>query len=167
MVIRDAEGLEVRRGTVGELTVKAASVMLGYFGKPELTAETVRDGWLHSGDGAFMDDEGFVHLVDRSKDMIITGGENVYSSEVENALATRPAVASVAVIGIPHEQWGEQVHAVVVPVPGASVAAEELIAHCRARIAMYKAPRSVEFRDALPVSSAGKILKVRLRAESR
>lgn len=167
VVIRDPDGVEVPRGTVGELTVKATSVMLGYFGKPAETEATVRNGWMHSGDGAFMDDEGFVHLVDRLKDMIITGGENVYSSEVENALATHPAVGFAAVIGIPHEQWGEQVHAVVVVAPGAVVSAVELIAHCRARIAVFKAPRSVEFRDALPISAAGKILKGELRAEHR
>jgi acyl-CoA synthetase (AMP-forming)/AMP-acid ligase II len=147
--------------------VKAASVMLGYFGRPEETAATVRDGWLYSGDGAFMDDEGFVHLVDRIKDMIITGGENVYSVEVENTLAAHPAVASAAVIGIPHEQWGEAVHAVVVLATGASATDREIIAHCRSRIAEYKSPRSVEFRDALPVSAAGKILKAQLRAEYR
>ncbi|MGQ0837549.1 AMP-binding enzyme [Actinokineospora sp.] len=99
--------------------------------------------------------------------MIITGGENVYSLEVENVLVAHPAVASAAVIGLPHEQWGEQVHAVVVVAPGESVTAEEVIAHCRARIAVFKAPRSVEFRDALPVSAAGKILKAELRAELR
>ncbi|MFI1112524.1 long-chain-fatty-acid--CoA ligase [Streptomyces physcomitrii] len=167
VVIRDPQGHEVPRGVVGELTVKSPSVMLGYHERPELTAQTVRDGWLHSGDGAYMDDDGFVHLVDRLKDMIITGGENVYSSEVESALTEHAGVAVCAVIGVPDETWGERVHAVVVPAPGALPTAEELIAHCRARLAGFKCPRSVQFVEALPVSAAGKILKTRLRAAHR
>jgi long-chain acyl-CoA synthetase len=145
--------------------------MLGYYGQPELTAATIRDGWLYSGDGAYMDADGFIHLVDRIKDMIITGAENVYSTEVETALASHPAVASCAVIGVPHATWGEQVHAVVVLKPGAPEPdsqpglAQDLIEHCRARIASYKCPRSIDFRDALPTSAAGKILKSRLRQE--
>ncbi|MFR9806843.1 long-chain-fatty-acid--CoA ligase [Pseudonocardia sp. RS010] len=165
VVIRDPDGREVPRGEVGELTVRSPSVMAGYWNRPEETAATIRDGWLYSGDGARMDEEGFVHLVDRMKDMIITGGENVYSTEVENVLVLHPDVVSAAVIGLPHEQWGEQVHAVVVTREGATVDAGALIAHCRERIADYKCPRSVEFRSALPISAAGKILKVALRAE--
>jgi acyl-CoA synthetase (AMP-forming)/AMP-acid ligase II len=167
VAVRDAAGQEVPPGTVGELTVRSPSVMLGYFGKPAETAATIRDGWLYSGDGAYMDGDGFIYLVDRLKDMIITGGENVHSTEVESALASHPAVAMCAVIGVPHDRWGEQVHALVVRRPGCSVAAAELIAHCRQQIAGYKCPRSVDFRDALPVSAAGKILKARLRAEYR
>lgn len=167
VAIRDPDGVEVERGAVGELTVRSPSVMLGYVGRPEETAATVRDGWLYSGDGAYMDDDGFVYLVDRLKDMIITGGENVYSSEVENALVTHPAVAMAAVIGIPHESWGEQVHAVVTLVEGARVGEQELIAHVREQVATYKSPRSVEFRDALPLSAAGKILKAELRNQLR
>jgi long-chain acyl-CoA synthetase len=167
VAIRDTAGREVPPGTVGELTVRSPSVMLGYFGKPAETAATVRDGWLYSGDGAYMDGDGFIHLVDRLKDMIITGGENVYSTEVETALAGHPAVTMCAVIGVPHESWGEQVHAIVALRPGAPVTAGELIAHCQEQIAGYKCPRSVDFRDALPVSAAGKILKAALRAEYR
>jgi acyl-CoA synthetase (AMP-forming)/AMP-acid ligase II len=171
VAIRDPGGREVPPGTVGELTVRSPSVMLGYYGQPELTAATIRDGWLYSGDGAYMDADGFIHLVDRIKDMIITGAENVYSTEVETALASHPAVASCAVIGVPHATWGEQVHAVVVLKPGAPEPdsqpglAQDLIEHCRARIASYKCPRSIDFRDALPTSAAGKILKSRLRQE--
>lgn len=167
VAIRDEYGNEVPRGTVGELTVCSPSVMRGYVGKPKETASTIRDGWLYSGDGAYMDTDGFVFLVDRIKDMIITGGENVYSTEVENSLVAHPAVASAAVIGIPDEQWGEAVHAVVSLVEGATATPAELIAFCKERIGGYKCPRSVEFRDALPVSAAGKILKAQLRAEHR
>jgi long-chain acyl-CoA synthetase len=110
-----------------------------------------------------MDDDGFVFIIDRMKDMIISGGENIFSAEVENALAQHAAVAASAVIGIPSAEWGETVHAVVVAKPGAAAAPEELIAHCKTLIAGYKCPRSVEFRDALPLSGAGKVLKTELR----
>src|ERR1700685_3438850 len=143
VAIRDADGREVPPGTVGELTVRSPSVMLGYYNQPELTAATIRDGWLYSGDGAYMDTDGFIHLVDRIKDMIITGAENVYSTEVEAALASQPAVAICAVSGVPRPTWGEQVHPVVVLKPDASESAQALIEHCRARIAAYKCPRSI------------------------
>ena len=123
----------------------------------------MRNGWMHTGDGAWMDDDGFIFIADRLKDMIISGGENVYSGEVENALAQHAAVAACAVIGIPSEQWGETVHAVVVRKPGQEVTAEALIAHCKTLIAGYKCPRSVDFVDALPISGAGKVLKTKLR----
>jgi acyl-CoA synthetase (AMP-forming)/AMP-acid ligase II len=128
-----------------------------------LTAAALRDGWMHTGDGAWMDDDGFIFIADRLKDMIISGGENVYSAEVENALAQHPAVAACAVIGVPSEEWGESVHAVVVRKPAHDASAETLIAHCKALIAGYKCPRSVDFADALPLSGAGKVLKTRLR----
>ena len=129
-----------------------------------MTAQTLAYGWLHTGDSGYMDGDGFVYVVDRIKDMIVSGGENVYSAEVENALYQHPAVAECAVIGIPHETWGEQVHAIVRLNPGAAVEADELLAHCKELIAAYKCPRSVEFRsDPLPVSGAGKILKAELR----
>jgi long-chain acyl-CoA synthetase len=138
--------------------------MLGYWRQPELTARAMRNGWLHTGDGGYMDDEGFVFIVDRVKDMIITGGENVYSAEVEEAIYSHPAVAECAVIGIPDPQWGERVHAVVRCKPDMDAGEAELIAHCRARIANYKLPRSVSFQDnPLPLSGAGKILKTELR----
>ena len=161
--IVDAEDREVPRGTIGEIIVRGPNVMLGYWKKPEATAETLRNGWMHTGDGGYMSEDGFVYLVDRLKDMIISGGENVYSAEVENALASHPAVAQSAVIGVPHEKWGESVHAVIVLKPGAEASLESVQAHCRELIAGYKCPRSVEFVDALPLSSVGKVLKNDLR----
>jgi acyl-CoA synthetase (AMP-forming)/AMP-acid ligase II len=162
--ILDADDHEVPRGTVGEICSYGGHVMLGYWNKPEETAAAIHDGWMHSGDGGYMDDDGFVYVVDRMKDMIVTGGENVYSAEVEQAVALHPAVASCAVIGIPDPEWGEAVHAVVVLAAGASVTPEELREHCKSHIAGYKAPRSAEFVDALPVNGAGKVLKRNLRA---
>ena len=161
--IVDPEGNEVPRGTVGEIIARGPNVMQGYWNKPELTTAAVRDGWMHTGDGGRMDDEGFITVVDRLKDMIKTGGENVYSAEVENALAKHPAVAASAVIAIPSEQWGEAVHAVVVLSKGQGASAAELIAHCKTLIAGYKCPRSIDLVDALPLSGAGKVLKTRLR----
>ena len=162
--IVDALGEEVPRGTVGEVVVRGPNVMQGYWNKPELTAAAVRKGWMHTGDGAWMDDDGFIFIADRLKDMIITGGENVYSAEVENALAQHPAVAACAVIGVPSEQWGEAVHAVVVRKPQQAASTDELVAHCKTLIAGYKCPRSVDFVEALPLSGAGKVLKTKLRA---
>ena len=159
----DGDGREVPRGTVGELTVRSPCVMQGYWNLPEQTAAVLRDGWMHTGDAARMDDDGFVFIVDRFKDMIVTGGENVYCAEVEGALARHPAVAAAAVIGVPDEKWGEAVHAVVVRKPGSDADAAALIAHCRDLIAGYKCPRSVEFIEALPISGAGKVMKYRLR----
>jgi acyl-CoA synthetase (AMP-forming)/AMP-acid ligase II len=161
--IVDELGDEVPLGTVGEVAVRGPNVMLGYWNKPEQTAAALRKGWMHTGDGAYMDADGFVFVVDRLKDMIKTGGENVFSAEVENALAQHPSVAACAAIGIPSDEWGEAVHAVVVVKPGASVANDALIAHCKTLIAGYKCPRTIEQRDALPLSGAGKILKTELR----
>lgn len=161
--IVDAKGHEVPRGTVGEVIVSGPNVMLGYWKKPEATDAAVRDGWFHTGDGAWMDEDGFIFIADRLKDMIITGGENVYSAEVENVIAQHPAVALCAVIGVPSVQWGESVHAIVVLKPGHSANADDLRAHCKSRIAGYKCPRTVEFRESLPLSGAGKILKTELR----
>jgi acyl-CoA synthetase (AMP-forming)/AMP-acid ligase II len=161
--IVDPDGAEVPCGDVGEVIVRGDNVMRGYWNRPEDTAEAVRDGWLHTGDGGRLDDRGYLFIVDRIKDMIITGGENVYSAEVENALASHPAVAAVAVIGIPDPDWGERVHAVVVLLPGQQATTEEIRAHGKTLIAGYKAPRSVEFVDAMPMSGAGKILKRDLR----
>ena len=162
--IVDEQGREVPRGTVGEVVVRGPNVMQGYWNKPAQTAAVLRNGWMHTGDGAYMDNDGFIFIADRLKDMIITGGENVYSAEVENALAQHPTVAACAVIGIPSAEWGESVHAVIVRKPGQeSVAAEALIAHCKSLIAGYKCPRSVDFVAALPLSGAGKVLKTKLR----
>lgn len=161
--ILDAQDREVPRGTVGEVAVRGPNVMQGYWNKAEQTAAAIRGGWMHTGDGAWMDEDGFIFIADRMKDMIISGGENVYSAELENALAQHPAVATCAVIGVPNEKWGEAVHAVVVRKPGVDASAEELIAHCKALIAGYKCPRSLNFVDALPISGVGKVLKTRLR----
>ena len=158
------DGKELPRGEVGEIVIRGANVMMGYWRQPELTARAIRDGWMHTGDGGSMDENGFIYVVDRMKDMIISGGENVYSAEVENAVHEHPAVAECAAIGVPDETWGERVHAIVRLKDGASADAEAIIAHCRERIAGFKRPRSMEFRaDPLPLSGAGKILKTELR----
>lgn len=139
--------------------------MREYWNKPEATSEVFQGGWYHTGDAGYQDEDGFVFLVDRVKDMIVTGGENVYSAEVESAISTHAAVAQVAVIGIPHEKWGEAVHAVIVLHPNAETSEEDIIAHAREYIAGYKVPKSVEFRaEPLPLSGAMKVLKRDLRA---
>jgi acyl-CoA synthetase (AMP-forming)/AMP-acid ligase II len=138
--------------------------MAGYWHKPDETARTITpDGWLRTGDAGYKDDDGFIYLHDRIKDMIVSGGENIYPAEVENALMSHPSVADAAVIGVPSERWGETVKAIVVAAPGASPTAEELIEHCRDRVARYKCPTSVDFADALPRNPSGKILKRELR----
>jgi len=165
LAILDKDGNEPQPGGVGEVCIKGENVMLGYWNLPEATAETLRDGWLHTGDGGRLDDDGMLFIVDRVKDMIVSGGENVYSAETEQAVYQHPAVAECAVIGIPHESWGEQVHAIVVLKPGESLTERELIDFCKTRVAGYKCPRSVTFREEpLPLSGAGKILKKDLRA---
>lgn len=161
--IVDANGTELPSGTVGEVVVRSAGVMKGYWNKAEETAEAIRDGWMHTGDGGYMDEDGFVFIVDRIKDMIVTGGENVYSAEVENALVKHPAISMCAVIGIPDDKWGESVHAVVVLKSGAKADEEGIKSHCKTLIANYKCPRSIEFRSELPLSGAGKMLKYALR----
>lgn len=162
--IVDAEDRPLAAGTVGEIVVRGETVMMGYWERPEETARALAGGWMHTGDGGRMDEDGYVYVVDRLKDMVITGGENVYSAEVENVLAQHPAVAQCAVIGIPSAQWGEAVHAVVMRRPGAAVDEEAIVAFCRERLAHYKCPRSVTIQDAaLPLSGAGKILKRELR----
>jgi acyl-CoA synthetase (AMP-forming)/AMP-acid ligase II len=163
--IVDANDAEVPRGDVGEIMVRGDNVMLGYWNRPDDTAAAVRDGWMHTGDGGRMDERGYVFIVDRIKDMIITGGENVYSAEVENALASHPAVAACAVIGVPDPEWGERVHAVVQLLPGTHATVDEIRTHCKTLIAGYKSPRTVDFVDALPMSGAGKILKRELRKQ--
>ncbi|AJD47756.1 AMP-dependent synthetase and ligase [Isoalcanivorax pacificus W11-5] len=161
--IVDEDDNEVPRGTVGEVIARGPNVMLGYWKKPEATAEALRNGWMHTGDGGYMDENGYLYIVDRIKDMIISGGENVYSAEVENILARHEAVQACAVIGVPSEAWGEAVHAVVVKREGVSVTAETLQAFCRECLAGYKVPKSVEFVEALPMSGPGKVLKHVLR----
>ena len=163
--IQDGVGQELPAGEVGEVCVRGGQFMGEYWRRPDETAAAFRDGWYHSGDAGYLDDEGYLYLVDRTKDMIVTGGENVYSTEVEQALTSHPAVAQAAVIGVPDEVWGEAVHAIVVLHAEAAATAEELIAHCRPLIAGYKVPKTVELRgEPLPLSGAMKVLKRELRA---
>jgi len=163
--IRDEAGAERPRGEIGEVCIKGGQLMREYWNKPEATAQAFEGGWYHTGDAGYIDDDGYVFLVDRVKDMIVTGGENVYSAEVESAISTHPDVAQVAVIGIPHERWGEAVHAIVVPRPGVELTVDVIIEHARASIAGYKVPKSVDFRaEPLPLSGAMKVLKRDLRA---
>jgi long-chain acyl-CoA synthetase len=163
--IQDEEGREVPVGDTGEVCARAGNYMIEYWNKPEATADAFRGGWYHTGDAGYLDADGYLYLVDRVKDMIVTGGENVYSTEVENAIAHHPAVAQVAVIGVPSEKWGEAVHAIVVLKPDAVATEQEIIEHAREWIAGYKVPKSVEFRaEPLPLSGAMKVLKKDLRA---
>ncbi len=163
--VRDPAGERLEPGEIGELWVRGPNIMLGYWRQPDATAAVLTDGgWYHTGDAAYADESGYLFLVDRLKDMIISGGENVYSIEVEAALAGHEAVAEAAVFGVPDPRWGEAVHAVVTIRDGFAVGADELAAHCRARIAGYKVPRSIEVRsEPLPKSGAGKVLKHTLR----
>jgi long-chain acyl-CoA synthetase len=154
----------VADGTVGEICARGENVMLGYWQQAKLTEKAIHGGWLHTGDGGYLDDDGFLFIIDRMKDMIVSGGENIYPAEVENALAMHTGVAECAVIGVPDEKWGERVHAVVRVRETADLAEDQLITHCRELIAGYKCPRSIEFRSTpLPVSPAGKVLKNELR----
>ncbi len=159
----DENGSDVAPGTVGEIIAQSDSIMAEYWRRPDETKETIRDGWLHTGDMGFYDEKGFIYIVDRKKDMIVSGGENVYSREVEDVLYTHPAVAEVAVIGIPDPVWVERVHALVVLKAGAEATEEEMINFCRKHIARFKAPKGVEFMDSLPKSPQGKILKKEIR----
>jgi long-chain acyl-CoA synthetase len=155
---------DVKTGDVGEIWIKSGMVMKGYWNKPDATAEAiVAGGWFRSGDAAYQDEGGYIYLFDRFKDMIISGGENVYPAEVENVLYDHPAIAEVAVIGVPHERWGETVKAIVALKPGQQVNDKELIEFARTRLAKYKCPTSVDFIDALPRTASGKVLKKELR----
>ena len=156
---------EVPRETVGEICIRSAQVMAGYWNNSVASIETLRGGWLHTGDLGYMDEDGFVYLVDRKKDMIISGGENVYSREVEEALMSHDSVNDVAVIGIADEKWGEMVTAVVVLKAGATTTSDELIEHCRGQIAGYKCPKRIEFIDEIPHLPSGKTNKVQLREQ--
>jgi acyl-CoA synthetase (AMP-forming)/AMP-acid ligase II len=158
------DGSEADPGEIGEILIRSPATMKGYWNNTAATIETLRDGWMHTKDLGRLDEQGFLYVVDRMKDMIISGGENIYSWEVEEALRHHPAVAEAAVIAVPDPQWGEAVKACVVLREGARTGADELIAHCRSRIASYKKPRSVEFVTALPRLFNGKIDKKALRA---
>jgi long-chain acyl-CoA synthetase len=161
--IVDEAGNDVETGEMGEIIVRSQHMMLEYWHKPEDTANTIVDGWLHTGDMGYYDENGYVYIVDRKKDMIITGGENVFPREVEEVLYQHPAVHEAAVIGVPDPYWVEKVHAVVCLKKGASATAEELIGLCKKNLAGYKSPKSVEFLEAMPKNAAGKILKRELR----
>jgi long-chain acyl-CoA synthetase len=162
--ITDSLGNAFSTGETGEVCARGGNLMREYWGKPDETESALRDGWYRTGDMGFIDEGGLLHLTDRMKDMIVTGGENVYSTEVESALASHPAVREVAVIGIPNDTWGEAVHAIVVLKDGVKATGDELIDHTRKILAGFKVPKSVEFReDPLPLSGAFKPLKRELR----
>ncbi len=164
----DGNDQDVPQGQIGEIVTRSQANMIGYCNRPEATAETLdADGWLRTGDAGWMDEDGYLYLADRIKDMIITGGENVYPAEVENALYSHPQVRDVAVIGVPDPRWGEAVKAIVVPQDDAQPDPAALIAWARERVAAYKAPKTVEFRDTLPRNPSGKILRRLLREEFR
>ncbi len=161
----DEAGQQVPDGETGEIIVRSNELFSGYWRDPETTAATLRDGFCWTGDLGDRNEQGYVRVVGRSKDVVISGGFNVYPIEVENVLTGHPAVSEAAVIGLPHERWGEAVHAVVVARPGAETSESELTAYCSGRIASYKTPKSIEFAEALPRTTVGKIDKVSLRAE--
>jgi long-chain acyl-CoA synthetase len=165
--IVDDQDQDVPAGDPGEIIIRGHNVMKGYYKKPEATAEAIRGGWFHTGDIAHMDDEGYIFIMDRKKDMVLRGGFNVYPREVEDVLMTHPAVSMAAVLGVPHEALGEEVKAFVIRKPGAEIDEAELVAWCRENMAAYKYPRTIEFRDQLPMSATGKILKRELRAEGQ
>ena len=157
------DGSDCAAGERGEIVIKSDGLMRGYWQNDAATRETLRGGFLHTGDIGEVDDAGFVYVVDRLKDMIVSGGENIYSREVENALASHPAVLEAAVVGGPDERWGEVVVAFVVRRPGETVSAEDMIAHCVKTIASYKRPREIRFVESLPKLPNGKIEKYKLR----
>lgn len=166
IAIMDDAGRILPRGEIGEVVARSPGIMACYWNSPEQTAEAIRDGWLHTGDSGRLDADGFLYIADRIKDMIISGGENIYSVEVERVLSMHPDVAQCAVIGLPDPRWGERVHAVIVGKQGKQTAHDVLDSHCRKTLAGYKVPRSYEWRDALPLSGPGKILKRVLRDEA-
>jgi fatty-acyl-CoA synthase len=163
--IVDENDRDVPVGQVGELVVRGPNVFAGYWGLPDATAEAFRGGWFHTGDMGRMDAEGFITLVDRKKDMIISGGENVYPIEVEQVLYRHPAVREVAVVGVPHAKWGETPIAVVALKDGEQVADDDLISYARERLAHFKCPTRVEYVPELPRNATGKVLKTTLRRE--
>ncbi len=164
VAIVDESGSPLPPDSVGEIVIRSPSLMTGYWRRPEDTEKTMRDGWLHSGDAGYLDEEGYLYIHDRVKDMIVSGGENVYPAEVESVLYDHPSVQDVAVIGVPSEKWGEEVKAVVVRKAGAEVSEQELIGFARDKIAGFKAPKSVDFTGELPRNASGKLLKKDIRA---
>jgi fatty-acyl-CoA synthase len=163
--ILDNQGKQLPTGDIGEICIHSPANMIGYWKLPEATAETMVDGWIHSGDAGYMDEDGYVYIHDRIKDMVVSGGENIYPAEVENAIYGHPAVADVAVIGVPDKKWGEAVKAIVVLKPEQCCTAKEIIDYARESIAAYKTPKSVDFVKELPRNPGGKILKKDLRVK--
>lgn len=163
MKVVDDNDVELMPEQLGEIIIRGHNVMKGYYKKPEATATAMKNGWFHSGDLGKMDADGYFYILDRKKDMVIRGGFNVYPREIEEVMATHPAVSLVAVVGVPHVEHGEEVKAYVIPKPGATITEKELIQWCRDNMAAYKYPRVIEFRDKLPMTATGKILKRELR----
>ncbi len=161
--IVDEQGQPVPNGTIGEVAVRGPQLMRGYWNRPEDTDAALRNGWMHTGDAGILDDEGYLFIQDRVKDMIVSGGENVYPREVEEVLFQHPGIADAAVIGIPHEKWGETIKAIVVKKEGQNVSADDVLAFCRDKLGGYKQPRSVDFIAELPRNPSGKVLKKDLR----
>jgi long-chain acyl-CoA synthetase len=163
-IMDNATNKEVPTGDVGEIWCKTPQIMKGYWNNPKATAESITpDGWFKTGDAGYMDADGYVYIHDRVKDMIVSGGENVYPAEVESALMSHPGIADIAVIGVPHEKWGETVKAIVVKAPNSDVTEGEIIAFAKENLAGFKCPTSVDWIDALPRNPSGKILKKDLR----
>jgi len=161
--IVDEQGQDVPQGEMGELWVKGPNVTPGYWNRPDANQTSFTDGWLHTGDAARKDDEGYYYIVDRTKDMYISGGENVYPAEVESVLYQIPQLAEAAIIGVPDERWGEVGKAIVVVKPGQILTADQVLAHCAENLARFKLPRTVQFIDALPRNATGKVHKPTLR----
>jgi long-chain acyl-CoA synthetase len=162
--VGDDQGADVPTGSIGEVLIRGPKVFSGYWRDPEATEKAFVDGWFRTGDLGRLDQDGFLYIEDRKKDMIVSGGENIYPAEVENVLAKHPAVADVAVIGVPDAKWGEAVKAVVVPGQGTEVTAQELITFAREHLAGFKLPKSVDFTEVLPRNPSGKLLKREIRA---
>jgi len=159
----DDKGDEVPQGEVGEIIIKSKFVMKGYWKRPEATENAIRDGWFHSGDVGYFDSDGYLYIHDRLKDMIVSGGENVYPAEVENALFDYLDIIDLAVIGVPSKKWGEAVKAIIVLRPGADFNEKDFIAYAKTKIAGYKCPKSVDIVNALPRNASGKVLRRQLR----
>jgi acyl-CoA synthetase (AMP-forming)/AMP-acid ligase II len=165
--IVDEQDREVVTGSVGEICLRSPQNMVGYWNNSVASIAALRDGWLHTGDMGYADEDGFIYLADRKKDMIVSGGENIYSREVEEALMAHPDVGDAAAIGVPDERWGEAVKAIVVLKRGSDLGVEALIAHCRTLIAGYKCPKSIDFVTDLPRLPSGKVSKMALRERYR
>jgi long-chain acyl-CoA synthetase len=161
--ILDEKGMEVPCGERGEIALKGPAVMKGYWERPEETEKTLKDGWLHTGDVGYMDENGYMYIVDRFKDLIISGGANIYPRELEETIIQHHCVQEVAVIGVPDEFWGESVKACIILKPGTTATAEDIISFCAERMSSYKKPKSVDFLEELPKSNYGKVLKRTLR----